>query len=89
MFRLLAIDIDGTLVNSQDELTPDTRAALAKAGRSAFASYWPPVGDTAMPCRWSKSWGSMCPWSLPAARWSKIRLTTARCIKPVSSRRCC
>ena len=36
MFRLLAIDIDGTLVNSRDELTPDTRAALAKAGRSGI-----------------------------------------------------
>jgi Cof subfamily protein (haloacid dehalogenase superfamily) len=30
-FRLLAIDIDGTLVNSRDELTPATRAALARA----------------------------------------------------------
>jgi 5-amino-6-(5-phospho-D-ribitylamino)uracil phosphatase len=34
MFRLLAIDIDGTLVNSQDELTPETREALAKAGKA-------------------------------------------------------
>ena len=32
MYRLLAIDIDGTLVNSRDELTPATRAALARAG---------------------------------------------------------
>ena len=31
MYRLLAIDIDGTLVNSRDELTPATRAALARA----------------------------------------------------------
>jgi Cof subfamily protein (haloacid dehalogenase superfamily) len=30
-FRLLAIDIDGTLVNSRDELTPPTRCALAEA----------------------------------------------------------
>ncbi|MGO8749740.1 MAG: HAD family hydrolase [Thermoguttaceae bacterium] len=30
-FRLLAIDIDGTLVNSRDQLTPGTRAALARA----------------------------------------------------------
>ena len=28
-YRLLAIDVDGTLVNSSDELTPATRAALA------------------------------------------------------------
>ena len=30
-YRLLAIDIDGTLVNSRDELTPATRAAIARA----------------------------------------------------------
>jgi hydroxymethylpyrimidine pyrophosphatase-like HAD family hydrolase len=31
-YRLLAIDIDGTLVNSREELTPATQAALARAG---------------------------------------------------------
>ena len=30
-FRLLALDIDGTLVNSRDELTPATHAALRRA----------------------------------------------------------
>ena len=30
-YRLLAIDVDGTLVNSRDELTPATRQALARA----------------------------------------------------------
>ncbi|HEY2881983.1 MAG TPA: HAD-IIB family hydrolase [Pirellulales bacterium] len=30
-FKLLALDIDGTLVNSRDELTPPTIAAIAKA----------------------------------------------------------
>lgn len=30
MYRLLAVDIDGTLVNSRDELTPAVRAALAR-----------------------------------------------------------
>ena len=30
-FRLLALDIDGTLVNSRDELTSPTREAIAKA----------------------------------------------------------
>jgi 5-amino-6-(5-phospho-D-ribitylamino)uracil phosphatase len=30
-YRLLAIDIDGTLMNSRDELTPGTRAALVRA----------------------------------------------------------
>jgi Cof subfamily protein (haloacid dehalogenase superfamily) len=35
-FRLLAIDIDGTLVNSRDELTPRVRAALTRAGRSGI-----------------------------------------------------
>jgi Cof subfamily protein (haloacid dehalogenase superfamily) len=30
-YRLLAIDVDGTLVNSSDELTPATRAALRRA----------------------------------------------------------
>ena len=36
MYRLLAIDIDGTLVNSRDELTPGTRAALARAGEAGI-----------------------------------------------------
>jgi hypothetical protein len=35
-FRLLAIDIDGTLVNSRDELTPATRDALIRAGRAGI-----------------------------------------------------
>jgi 5-amino-6-(5-phospho-D-ribitylamino)uracil phosphatase len=35
-YRLLAIDIDGTLVNSRDELTPATRAALARAGAAGI-----------------------------------------------------
>jgi Cof subfamily protein (haloacid dehalogenase superfamily) len=35
-FRLLAIDIDGTLVNSRDELTQVTRDALIRAGRSGI-----------------------------------------------------
>jgi len=30
-YRLLAIDVDGTLVNSSDDLTPATRAALRRA----------------------------------------------------------
>ncbi len=29
-YRLLAIDVDGTLVNSSDDLTPATRAALQR-----------------------------------------------------------
>jgi hypothetical protein len=35
-FRLLAIDIDGTLVNSRDELTRATRDALARASRAGI-----------------------------------------------------
>jgi len=35
-FRLLAIDIDGTLVNTRDELTPATRAALTRAGEAGI-----------------------------------------------------
>ena len=33
-FRLLAVDIDGTLVNSRDELTAATRDALIRAGQA-------------------------------------------------------
>jgi 5-amino-6-(5-phospho-D-ribitylamino)uracil phosphatase len=36
MYRLLAIDIDGTLVNSHSELTPAVRAALARAGEAGM-----------------------------------------------------
>lgn len=35
-YRLLAIDIDGTLVNSRDELTPPTRRALVRAGNAGI-----------------------------------------------------
>jgi hypothetical protein len=35
-YRLLAIDIDGTLVNSRDELTPATREALIRAGKAGI-----------------------------------------------------
>lgn len=35
-YRLLAIDIDGTLVNSRDELTLATREALARAGAAGI-----------------------------------------------------
>lgn len=35
-YRLLALDVDGTLVNSRDELTPATREALARARRSGI-----------------------------------------------------
>ncbi len=35
-FRLLALDIDGTLVNHLDELAPVTREALARAGRAGI-----------------------------------------------------
>lgn len=35
-FRLLAIDIDGTLVGRHDELTPATREALARAARAGI-----------------------------------------------------
>ena len=36
MYRLLAIDIDGTLVNSRHELTPGIRDALARAGEAGI-----------------------------------------------------
>jgi 5-amino-6-(5-phospho-D-ribitylamino)uracil phosphatase len=36
VYRLLAIDIDGTLVNSRNELTPATRAALTRAGKAGI-----------------------------------------------------
>ncbi len=35
-FRLLAIDIDGTLVNSRDELTAATRDALIRVGKAGI-----------------------------------------------------
>jgi len=35
-YQLLAIDIDGTLVNSNDELTPATRDALVRAGEAGI-----------------------------------------------------
>ncbi len=36
MYRLLAVDIDGTLVNSRDELSDPTREALLRAGEAGI-----------------------------------------------------
>jgi 5-amino-6-(5-phospho-D-ribitylamino)uracil phosphatase len=36
LYRLLAVDIDGTLVNSRDELTPETQKALIRAGKAGI-----------------------------------------------------
>jgi len=36
MYRLLAVDIDGTLVNSRDELSDPTRDALIRAGEAGI-----------------------------------------------------
>src|SRR5438128_1846657 len=36
MYRLLALDIDGTLVNSRDEVTPATAAALRRAAEAGI-----------------------------------------------------
>ena len=45
-FRLLALDIDGTLVNSRDELTPATSARqFGEHATQEFAWSWPPGGD--------------------------------------------
>ena len=35
-YRLLALDIDGTLVNSRDELSPRAREALVRAGKAGI-----------------------------------------------------
>jgi len=35
-YHLLAIDIDGTLVNTRDQLTPPTRKALVRAGKAGI-----------------------------------------------------
>ena len=35
-YRLLALDIDGTLLNSREELTPATRAAIGRARRAGI-----------------------------------------------------
>ncbi len=35
-YRLLALDIDGTLVNNRDELSPATRDALVRAGKAGI-----------------------------------------------------
>ncbi len=35
-YRLLAVDIDGTLVSREDELSQATRAALERAGRAGI-----------------------------------------------------
>ena len=55
MYRLLALDIDGTLVNSRDELTPATSLAAIRraldAGISVALSLL--AGDIAVRSPWS------------------------------------
>ena len=49
-YRLLALDLDGTLLNSQKEITPETRKALAwakKRGVSVVLSTGRIVGEAA------------------------------------------
>src|SRR5574340_503832 len=43
-YRMLAVDVDGTLVNSRDELTLATREALSIVDQSGFATLL--YGDT-------------------------------------------
>ena len=38
-YRLLALDLDGTLLNSQKKITPEVRKALAWAKERASAKY--------------------------------------------------
>lgn len=55
--KVLALDLDGTLTNSQKEVTPRTRAALdaaiAKGVTIVLASAVPPRAC----CRWQRNWG--------------------------------
>ena len=92
-YRLLAIDIDGTLVNSRDELTPATRAAIARATAAGIHV----VLATGRRYRRALQSGRVararaCRWSPPAEPWSRTRPRTRPSTAPSSIRRpsgCC
>jgi hydroxymethylpyrimidine pyrophosphatase-like HAD family hydrolase len=51
MYRLLALDIDGTLINSRSELTPAIRAALARADDAGIRVVLAPGRRAKFVCR--------------------------------------
>ena len=42
-YKLLVLDVDGTLLNDKKEITPRTHAALLKAQQMEFMLYWHPA----------------------------------------------
>lgn len=51
-YKLLAIDVDGTLLNSSSQLTPATAAAVRRAQERGSRLCWPQGAAWATPCRW-------------------------------------
>jgi len=53
-FKLLALDIDGTILNSASQLTPRTIAAVQKAQERGIKVCWPRVAAWQHP---APGWG--------------------------------
>ena len=55
-YRLVVLDLDGTLTNNKKEITPRTKAALLRyqeqGGRIVLASAGPPTACG----RWQRNW---------------------------------
>ena len=43
MYKLIALDMDGTLLNSQKQISPRTKLAIAEAREQGIKVVWRPV----------------------------------------------
>ena len=55
-YKLLVLDVDGTLLNNQKEISPRTLAALLKVQQMGYISYWHQEDRLMESCPSLKSW---------------------------------
>jgi len=57
--RLIAIDIDGTLLNPEFRISATDLATLRRRMPRASRSFWSPDGDTLLRCPSRNNWDSI------------------------------
>lgn len=55
-YKILVLDIDGTLTNSKKEITPRARAALKRAQEKGIKIVLASGGQPMALCRWQRNW---------------------------------
>ena len=56
-YRMIVLDLDGTLTNRDKVITPRTKEALMKLKSQGGTIDLPPDGLPTGLCRWQESWG--------------------------------